>query len=168
MHSGSESAAMLSFGIAAVLWSVAFANPLTPHRCASISEDGARLACYDAAFGPPPSGRSKASELSAAPKNLSAGSGREFGFTPAQREAATGAPQTADADSIKVSVQALRHRPTGEFIATFDNGQTWVQREVNPRAVLEVGDSVTIRKAALGSYLLVTPNRIATRVRRLQ
>jgi len=34
--------------------------------------------------------------------------------------------------------------------------------------MVKPGDTVTIKKAALGSYLLVAPNRVATRVRRLR
>lgn len=151
-----------------VSWQAALAESAATHPCASITEAAARLACYDAAFGSPPAGVPQERARSEAPKPPAADPAHEFGLTRAQREAAAGAARAADADSITVSVRSLRNRPTGEFVVTFDNGQTWVQREANPRAVLKVGDSVTIRKAALGSYLLVTPDRIATRVRRLQ
>lgn len=168
MRLRSEAAAVLAFAIPMVPWQAAFAESAATHPCASITEAAARLRCYDAAFGSPPAESSTERAGAEAPKLPPADPARDFGLTPAQRQAAASASRAADADSITVSVRSLRNRPTGEFVVTFDNGQTWVQREVNSRAVLRVGDTVTIRKAALGSYLLVTPDRIATRVRRLQ
>ena len=55
-----------------------------------------------------------------------------------------------------------------QFIVTLDNGHVWVQSETNSRARLAVGDTVTIKKGALASYLLITPSKVATRVKRVQ
>lgn len=71
-------------------------------------------------------------------------------------------------DSISGTVAKVARQPAGELILTLENGQVWTQLEVDPRARVAVGDTVTIRKAALGSHLLVTANRYATRVRRVR
>ena len=47
------------------------------------------------------------------------------------------------------------------------NGQVWVQSEANQNGYLRDGSSVTIKRAALGSYKLVS-DTVSTRVRRLQ
>jgi hypothetical protein len=45
-----------------------------------------------------------------------------------------------------------------------DNGQAWTFVEQDPR--LRPGDSVTIKRAALGSFLMMTPSRHSYRVQR--
>jgi hypothetical protein len=54
------------------------------------------------------------------------------------------------------------------MVVTLADGQVWAQLDPDTRAKLKVGDTVTIRRAALGSYLLVTPSGMATRVKRLK
>jgi hypothetical protein len=50
-----------------------------------------------------------------------------------------------------------------------ENDQVWEQAEiVTTKARLKPGDVVTIRKAALGSYTLLTPSRMVIRVRRVR
>jgi hypothetical protein len=49
----------------------------------------------------------------------------------------------------------------------FDNGQTW-EYEEDGDYLLAIGDSVTIRRASLGSFLLVTPSKLVHRVRRIR
>ena len=51
---------------------------------------------------------------------------------------------------------------------TLENGQVWTQVMVDQRARVAVGDTVIIKKAALGSHLLVTQGRYATRVQRVK
>jgi hypothetical protein len=53
-------------------------------------------------------------------------------------------------------------------VVTLENGQVWTQIQVDVRARIAVGDTVTIKKAALGSHMLVTASRYATRVRRVK
>jgi hypothetical protein len=47
-----------------------------------------------------------------------------------------------------------------------DNGQAWSLNESG--VTLKQGDAVTIRHAAMGSFLLVAPDRRSYRARRLQ
>jgi hypothetical protein len=146
------------------------------HPCAGIAEDAARLACYDEAFGR----RSIAhtGESAAAPVTLDAGVAAssavatvdpvaDFGLTDSQKRARD--PEQAKKtmpDSITATVAHVRRRPTGELVVTLDNGQVWAQTETVSQAVVKPGDLVTIRKGALGSFVLVTANRIATKVQR--
>ena len=53
-------------------------------------------------------------------------------------------------------------------MVTLDNAQVWAQSEINSQADVEIGDSVTVRRGALGSYLLVTKAGIGTRVKRVK
>jgi len=130
------------------------------HACASFEDSTARLACYDRAFGAPLKTTSKPAESQIE---------EQFGFNPVQVQKQQQAVATDAApvdEKIMATIKRVGKQPTGEFIATLDNDQVWVQRESNSRAVLAVGESVTIRKAALGSYFLITADGVATRVRR--
>jgi hypothetical protein len=95
---------------------------------------------------------------------------RDFGLTEAQKQqrAAEKAPlPPREAASIESSVTMVSNRRTGEFVYTLANGQVWVQSEANQNGYLRDGAGVTIKRAALGSYKLVS-GPVSTRVRRVQ
>jgi len=150
--------------------------------CVAVSDDAARLACYDRAFGrkaassrtaatatsaaPVPAPPPNAAPVPAAPKDPVA----EFGLTEAARQAKDpdkAAAAAAAPTSIAAKVISVRFRKYGEFVVTLDNGQVWEQNEPMPSAIVRVGDTVTVKKAILGSYTLVTAARVATKVHRV-
>ena len=110
-----------------------------PHRCTAVQDDRERLACYDLAFGTP-----------AAPKPM-----------PDPPRAA--APP--EKYSAKVSDVEWRN---GVFVVTLDNGDVWIQSERDSRVQPEAGETVTVRRASLGSYLLSGRQGIAARVKQLR
>ena len=64
----------------------------------------------------------------------------------------------------------MRPRPDAydRFILTLENGQKWAQIEPTPIQRFYAGEEITIRKAALNSYLASGPSsRAAIRVRRV-
>ncbi len=63
------------------------------------------------------------------------------------------------------SVTRVTRTANGRFIATLDNGQVWAQLERDTTAEVEVGDTVEVRKASLGSFMMVTKAGARTRVR---
>lgn len=141
------------------------------HRCAALEDDAARLACYDAAFGGPASAPASVAEptaataATAAPASSASRAQQEFGLSEADKRAADPAQPEAPS-SITAKVADARKRPTGEWVVMLEDGQVWVQAESTTKAIVKAGDEVTIRKAALGSYVLVSANRVAMRVRR--
>jgi len=104
-----------------------------------------------------------------APAASPASSPDDFGLTEAAKRARE-PEETREKplESISGTVAKVARRPAGELVVTLENGQVWTQLQVDPRARVAAGDSVTIKRAALGSYLLVTANRYATRVRRVK
>jgi hypothetical protein len=64
-------------------------------------------------------------------------------------------------------VTKLAAKPHGELIVTLDNGQVWYEIQANTALRVKVGDQVTIKAGALGSYSLVANGRSSkvTRVR---
>ncbi len=156
-----------------------------PPRCAAITDDRARLACYDSLFGKPasagpgvaaPVANSPASvptpapaAAAAVPVATAADPEADFGLTEAAKRARE--PEQAREqmpDSITGTVAKVGRQPAGELVVTLENGEVWTQVQVDARARIAVGDTVTIKKAALGSHLLVTAGRYATRVRRVK
>jgi hypothetical protein len=126
------------------------------HPCAEVRDDAQRLACYDQAFG------KHANPDAAKPEG-------QFGFT--EQEVARNTGQSAEPatpTSVTATVKSLDHRRDGKFVVTLDNAQVWSQSEFNSQADVEIGDTITVRRGALGSYLLVTKAGIGTRVRRVK
>lgn len=148
------------------------AQAVETHACASVADDKSRLACYDAAFG-----RSDKSSGGAVvtPRLPSLDAAvppaqkavNDFGLTETDRRARDQSTEVVP-QNISGSVAVIGHRPAGEAVVTLDNGQVWTQIEAGTRLKLTTGDAVTIRKASLGSYMLVTPSGIAVRVRRVK
>ncbi len=162
------------------------ANGLT--QCSSISNTAERLACYDRLAGrasakAPPSSpaaaASTAAPVSAAPVSAAPAAAKpvpaagptanDFGLSTVQKERATGAAASSPAEikSITARVTGFRQGPDGRPRVLLDNGQTW-EYEEDGDYLLAVGDPVTIRRASLGSFLLVTPAKIVHRVRRIR
>jgi hypothetical protein len=152
-------------------------------RCAAVANDQARLACYDAlARATTDDPAATASVAPAAPSAVTpaapaVAAAAAAAATPqpvpdrapaASAPAATAQPVTDQASaSFDAVVAKVTRLPTGEFAYTLQDGQRWIQVGVDSRARLEPGATVTIRKAALGSYKLVSGS-VATRVRRAQ
>lgn len=132
------------------------------HACALVRDRNERLDCYDAAFGKP-AGEADARLEPAAPATAEA----NFGLTLEQIDRRAPGGGVAKSDRITSAVVALKRDRDGRFTVTLESGQVWVQSEIQSGATLAIGDPVAIRRAAMGSYLLVTPRGVATRVRRL-
>jgi hypothetical protein len=122
------------------------------HPCASIAKDAERLACYDKAFG------------AADAPSKGAPAKQDFGL-PAKKAYPTEAEKKDLAISAVIS--SVERRRDGKFVVTLDNGQTWLQSENDSRIDVKAGDTVNVRRAALGSYLLSNRDGLATRVKRV-
>jgi len=149
-------------------------------KCATISDDKSRLACYDAlaprvkeAQGTPPAalpgnrapteeeqkswfGFNLGSLFASSPEQQS--TPQQFGSdklpeTHAQEEAAA-----ETVDSISAGVTDYAFTPFGKFIVFLDNGQVWRQEEGDSdRAYFHKAakdNTVTIKRGLLGSYNL--------------
>lgn len=91
-----------------------------------------------------------------------------FGLSGAQVRARSPEQRSKTLERIEATVVDVRHFSTGERRITLDNGQVWLQTEATLRGPLVKGDKVVIRKAAFSSFQMVTPGRVALRVRRLE
>ncbi|HUQ11877.1 MAG TPA: hypothetical protein VM146_16300 [Steroidobacteraceae bacterium] len=111
-----------------------------PHPCTSVQDDAERLACYDRTFGTPTAPKPQADP-------------------PAK-------PPEAVPEKFSAVVSKIEWR-NGVFVLTLDNGQVWIQSERDSRVQIEAGETVSIRKASLGSFLLSSKQGLGARVRQL-
>jgi hypothetical protein len=142
----------------ALLLHTALAAAERTHPCANTVDDAARLACYDAQFGKPAAAVGEPEKVR-----------QEFGFT--REQVARNSPSEARAvepDRISGVVTAIETGRDGKFFVTLDNGQKWSQSEIESQVLIEKGDTVTVKRGLLGSYLLVSAQGIATRVKRVK
>ena len=164
--------------LAAMMLSTLTVRADEPRNCAAIEDDRTRLDCYDAIFSRPaasaPEGPSSVAApamvgTAAAPAAAAPSPEADFGLTEAAKRARE--PEESREqfpESISGKVAKVSRQPAGELVVTLENGQIWTQVQVDVRARVAAGDTVTVKKAALGSHLLVTANRYATRVRRVK
>jgi len=151
--------------------------------CRVLTDDAQRLACYDQLFPrsasplqAPPEAKVIAplATLPQAPAHVSENpksdeAVQQFGLTAAQQSAAAGGTARAKTiEEISATVTALQHEPGGRFLIFLDNGQVWRQSELDSWVPPQTGDRVTIRRGLLGSFMLVTADRLATHVRRVR
>jgi hypothetical protein len=155
-------------------------SPPGLQACALIAADAARLACYDRLAGreasaavtvpaapaspassAPAPAPAAASVTAAAPAAAPAPPKESFGLYAAEHPAPPPAPKAMEA-----RVVALGTGANGQMTVTLEGGQLW--ELLDPDPLLAVGDTVTITRASLGSFMLQTPTRRLHRARRLR
>lgn len=134
--------------------------------CRPIKDDAERLACYDSTLGRPSDG----AVVSTAAKDRQevVPAARDFGLTEEQRNQKKKVPSPT-IDMIENRVAAIERHPWNDrFVLTLENGQKWAQLDPTPIQRFHVGDAISIRKAALNSYLARGPSSgTGVRVRRV-
>jgi hypothetical protein len=164
-------------------------------RCAAVAAPETRLVCYDAlahraadktasvaapairsgvssgavvaneaeAIAPTGAAPTAAAPTAAAPTatEASAGDPRNFGLTAVQQHTADLGPK-----SIAARISIVSSDQNGRVYIVLDSGQTWTVLDNDGR--LAAGDAVTIKRAALASFLMMTPSNHSYRVRRVK
>lgn len=156
-------------------------------RCASIASPGSRLACYDAlahrapevvpaaaaslsatpAYVAPPAPVAPAatSTATASPAAVAAvappDDPKSFGLSAVQRHVAVVGPKEESGRIV-----SLAANQAGHSTIVLDSGQTWAV--LDDDGFVSNGDHITIKRAALGSYLMTTPSHHIYRVHRVQ
>jgi hypothetical protein len=152
-----------------------------PAQCAQLSQDAARLACYDAVFRPAPAAPAPDDAMASAAATPSAAAPAapvaaaavvatkdDFGLSGEQRAAraeSAGVEQPKQVTGVIAEIYGSR---VGKPAFRLDNGQRWRQTEATTRPMFNVGETVVIRGASMGSFLASVPDsgRPAIRVRR--
>jgi hypothetical protein len=145
-------------------------------RCAAIAAADSRLSCYDAlAHRLPDRTASTVPKVTPAPASAAgavapvspatvasiAADPNNFGLSAVQTHTADLGPK-----SIAAHISIVSSDQSGRTNVVLDSGQTWTVME--PDGFLNSGDAITIKRAALGSFLMMTPSNHSYRVRRLK
>lgn len=137
------------------------------YACAEVSDDAQRLACYDAAVGRMRQAESEGQFVAVDRGQVQTMRRESFGLTlPAITNLFGGGDNDA-LDSIELQVERVLPRSDGRHVFVMSDGQRWTQVEPRRASNVRAGDTVTVRRAALGSYMLVGERGgLAHRVRR--
>jgi len=133
-------------------------------QCAAINSIAERVACYDKLAGrAPATASSRATAPSAeAPAAASAPAPKEsFGLYNAEHPKAPAVEQLITGQVISIGSNSR-----GRVTVTLSGDQVWELDRADP--VLANGDSVTIQRGALGSFILTTPAGRIHRVHRMR
>lgn len=127
-------------------------------RCSAIGGREARLACYDQLAGRAPD-TTKQAPMAAPDRVKGQGSAapavadddpRNFGLSQSQIHTTPQGPASVQGTIVSL----VRGQPGAHGYVVLDNGQTWVFTDTDEDQRMRTGDTVTIRRAALGSFVL--------------
>ena len=128
--------------------------PATPQAAAPAVSPAAAAA--SASSAPPAS-----SAATAAPAAVVAGDPKNFGLTPVQQHTVDAGPKM-----IAANISILSSDQKGATFVVLDNGETWSVADSD--GWLATGQAVRIKRAAMGSYLMLIPSNHSYHVRRLK
>ena len=172
--------AIIAFVIAASLPGAASAQKKQPSpapvppvftrvvACSSIADSAQRLACYDKEV-PAMATAQRAGDLVAMDKAQVRKTRRSLFGLALPDLGIFGDDSDDSVKSIETKLKAVRTGPDGKYVFDLVEGGRWAVLEsrmfiVDPAP----GQTIKIRRAALGSYLANVNNQIAVRVRRVQ
>lgn len=145
--------------------------------CRALSDDKARLACFDAAMGELEASRAKGDVVVVDQEEVKRVKRGLFGFSLSDigifggkrddkgREVAS----ETDVDEITDTISAVTRNRDGGYVLTLANSGTWEQIQAftygrSPKP----GMSITIKRAALGSYKMSIEGGPGVRARRIR
>lgn len=140
------------------------------YACSAIEDAQARLACYDGAVGQLRAAEG-AGQIVAVDRLRAEELEREaFGFSlPSLPRLFSRSESTPELETTHLEIARVSRRPDGYVTVTMTNGQVWSQIDGRAPRTIREGASVTIRRAAFGSFLLAADaGGAAIRVRRTQ
>lgn len=175
-------AVLAGLSLAASALPASFAEPMLPrptddiYKCAGITEDGARLACFDKAVADLQSAETAGKVRTVDVASIEKLERESFGFSLPSlaqvfgRTEDAGKPLTQEVDEVTLPIASITiNRVTHKALITLENGQAWEQidSEALPRSKIRKAKEATIRKAAFGSFLMTINGGSGIRVRRV-
>ncbi len=146
------------------------------YDCRAIADPAQRLACYDARVGALQTAESARDirvvdreQVRQTRRGLFGLSLPNIGniFGDGNDDATAAAADSDGVNEIAATLSAIGNNGLGRWVYTLDNGQVWLQTDTSaPGRAPRAGQSVVIRRAALGSFMISVEGRSGVRVRR--
>ena len=139
-------------------------------QCRSITEAQARLACFDRTAAAIDEAERTKDLVVVDREQLRKTRRTLFGLTlPNLSVFGDDSPDQEGVERIESTIAKLSQNALGKWLFTLPDGATWEQIDSRNLSIdPQVGHSIKIRKAAMGSYLANVKDQIAIRVRRLR
>jgi hypothetical protein len=137
--------------------------------CRKITDNAARLACFDAASAAFDQAEAKGDIVVVNREQARKVRRQAFGFTLPSMSLFERGEKPEEINTVQGTVAAVRQNGAGKWVIRLEDGAVWAQidtNEINPDP--HVGETVEIRRAALGSYMLVLPHHRSFRAHREQ
>ncbi|GAA0638065.1 hypothetical protein [Brevundimonas lenta] len=135
--------------------------------CRAVTDNAARLACYDAAAGALDSAERQGEVVVIDRAQVNETQRQLFGFEMPSLPRLFGNAAAAQIDSIETTLQSASLAGDGHWVFRLADGGVWRQIDSEPvRFRNRAGQEVRVRKASLGSYMLTVDGSRAVRVRR--
>lgn len=135
--------------------------------CRKIADNGQRLACFDAVAAEMDVAEKKGDIVVVDREQARTVRRQAFGFHMPSITLFEKGEKAEEVDSLTGSVRAARQNGAGKWVVELADGAVWVQIDANELPFdPKPGDPVRIKKASMGSFLMVVKNQRAFRARR--
>ena len=143
--------------------------------CTKVTDDSARLACFDReaaalisrGHAPAAAAASVAAAPAASPAPLT--EEQKMGLSSARIEQLQRPPSAPPPiQTLTVAITGVSADGNGHQLFTLENGQVWRQVELDTHFSAKPGDSITISRGISGSYFLSLGKHSNTRVSRVR
>jgi hypothetical protein len=137
--------------------------------CRKLTEEPARLACYDAATAALDQAEAKGDVVIVDREQARKVRRQAFGFSLPSMSLFERGESEEELENVNGRIGAVRFNNSGKLVLRLEDGATWEQTDVTPISLTpKPGQSVKIRKATLGSYLLSVDGHRAYRAKRVE
>jgi hypothetical protein len=135
--------------------------------CRKLTDNTARLACFDEAAAAMDQAEAKGDIVVVDRDQARKVRRQAFGFTLPSLSLFERGEKPEEIANMEGKIAAARQNNAGKWVIKLEDGATWAQIDTNavPNDP-KVGDTVTIRRAAMGSYMLSLGHHVAFRAHR--
>ncbi len=135
--------------------------------CRKLADNTARLACFDAASAAFDQAEAKGDIVVVNREQARKVRRQAFGFTLPSMSLFERGEKPEEINTVQGTVKAVRQNGASKWVIQLDDGGTWVQVDTNDITPdPKPGETVEIRRAALGSYMMVLPHHRSFRAHR--
>ncbi len=135
--------------------------------CRKLKEDGARLACYDAAAAKLDEAETKGDIVVVDRAQARAARKQAFGFNLSALSIFDKGETKEEVDRVDATVDSASQDANGKWTVRLDDGAVWRQIDTEPvNKAPHHGSKAVIRRAAIGSYKLSLDGQFSIKVHR--